>query len=116
MRITRRQLRKLIKEEVYRYNMTSASQDLKAFAKKVFEIVKGAGVTPDRYSDVMKGKGKTVSIFFDDEKNKHTVVVKLPSNQDTTGVSDVLRDKGYFVEAKPDYQNDMIILHVSKEM
>lgn len=116
MRITRRQLRKLIKEEVYRYNMTSASQELKAFAKKVFEIVKGAGVTPDRYADVMEGKGKTVSIFFDDEKNKNTVVVKLSSKQDTTGVSDVLRDKGYFVEAKPDYQNDIIILHVSKEM
>ena len=38
-------------------------------------------------------------VFFGDEK-----------------LSDVLKDKGYFVEAKPDYQNDMIILHVSKEM
>lgn len=135
MRLTRRQLRKLISEEVFRtdnrkiiressgWNMTSAPEDLKDFAVEVFKAVRETGAMPDRYENVVNGRRDKIvkldrEIIGDEEAM--TVSVTLPSDDEKSfGVARELRTKGYGVKAFPifnqlvDSMKNRVILKVS---
>lgn len=136
MRLTRRQLRKLINEEVFRadnrkiiressgWNMTSAPEDLKDFAVEVFKAVHAMGAMPDRYDNVVNRRNdKTVKLdkeIIGDEEVM-TVNVTLPSDDEKSfGVAKKLRLKGYGVKAVPIFNQlvksmrNKVILKVSE--
>ena len=136
MRLTRRQLRKLISEEVFRtdnrkiiressgWNMTSAPEDLKDFAVEVFQAVHRTGAMPDRYSNVVEDRrDKIVKLdreIIGDEESM-IVNVTLPSDDEkSSGVAKKLREQGYGVKAFPifnqlvDSMKNRVILKVSE--
>ena len=136
MRLTRRQLRKLINEEVFRtgnrkiireskgWNMTSAPEDLKDFAVEVFAAVHAMGAKPDRYDNVVNRRNdKTVKLDREviGDEEVMTVSVTLPSDDEKSfGVAKKLRALGYGVEAAPifnqlvDSMKNKVILKVSE--
>jgi len=131
MRLTRRQLRKLINEEVFKadnrkiiressgWNMLSAPEDLKDFAVEVFKAVyDSTGVKPDRYYNVVERRNdKTVKldrIEVGDERSM-TVNVRISSLDDNSyKVSDELKKLGYGVKTVPLFDKNQLILTVSE--